>query len=376
VQAGADVNETDANGMTPLKQACAYGRADLVELLLGAGAEVNPAPHPVGPPPLLWAASVSAAIARRLLDAGANPAAVSAMGMGALHHGALSQQADEVVPLLLAAGVPCCVDRFGQTPLHAAARSGHVGAVVALVAAGEPIDARDGSGQTPFLNACQALQPDRAIALAESLATAKADVRVLDTTGRSALYLACAGEGRIDLLRLLCEKHGLDPNAPRVPFGDTPVLECVRRGDLTMLEYLVARGGDIRAVDQQGATALHYVTHRGDDHGVPIAQWLAARGANLNAVNQFGRTPLATLLDVHPNTFRNDEARRRMAALAEILLALGASVDEKSRPLLNALESSSAKPKTSAKAKTSANAKTSAKAKTSTKPKPTPKRRK
>lgn len=68
---GANANETDANGNSPLSHAAALGNIDAVDRLIAAGVQVDWA-NQQGMTPLMRAAQVGAnSVVRRLLDAGA-----------------------------------------------------------------------------------------------------------------------------------------------------------------------------------------------------------------------------------------------------------------------------------------------------------------
>lgn len=144
VGAGADVDALDTRGTTPLYAAAARGDLAAVRALLDAGASAGgPAdawPF-MGMRPLHEAASSgSAEVVRALLDAGADPLEAMSGGIGlgydALGFAIAGGHAD-VVRLLLSAGAEA--DRMGdtdETPLGLA-RSLHLDAIAAmLVAAG------------------------------------------------------------------------------------------------------------------------------------------------------------------------------------------------------------------------------------------------
>ncbi len=85
-----------------------------------------------------------------MLDAGADPNALTADGFTPLH-GAASGGTVEAVTVLLAAGADLMArDSDGQTPLHRAARFGTGEVVVALLETGADPHARDTDGKLPF----------------------------------------------------------------------------------------------------------------------------------------------------------------------------------------------------------------------------------
>lgn len=97
---------------TPLIRAAEAGAAEIVGALLAAGAEIDGRCHCAGAETALWTAVTAghAAVAERLLAAGADPNLTSHSGSTPLH--AAVHRAPALVPALLAAGAdPAALDR-------------------------------------------------------------------------------------------------------------------------------------------------------------------------------------------------------------------------------------------------------------------------
>jgi ankyrin repeat protein len=258
VRAGASVKAANRYGVTPLSLACENGSAPMVDLLLTAGADANAA-LPGGETPVMTASRAgSIAVVRALLARGAR--------------------------------VDGKDDRRGQSALMWAAAEGHANVVSALIDAGADVHTRLSSGFTPLLFAVR--------------------------------------EGRTNVVRLLL-RAGADVNEPvpagqrkgyggrMPPIGATPLLLAVQNAHYELAAYLLEEGADPNAA-LTGYTPLHAITAVrkpgvGDNDPAPegsgsmssleLVKALVAHGADLNArmtrranlsntrLNEVGATP-------------------------------------------------------------------------------------
>jgi ankyrin repeat protein len=232
--AGADVNQTDANGITPLLMAITNNHVDVARLLIDHRADIN-ANDWYGRTPL-WAAvearnmdvdnatfvnSVDRAplleLIQVLLERGANP----------------NSRTKEVPPIrrhmLRVTGSLSWVDFTGQTPFLLAALSGDVTVMRLLLEHGTDPHIPTFGGTTALM--------------------AAAGVNwVVDQTydeGPAALFEAVK----------LCWELGMDVNAVN-SMGLTAVHGAANRGSDDILRFLVEKGARVDVKDKGGRTPL------------------------------------------------------------------------------------------------------------------------
>lgn len=142
VRRGADVNAAAGDGMTALHWTAHLNHTNAAEILLFAGARLEPRTRLGGYTPLLVAARVGGAeVMELLLEAGADPhARTTPGGTTALHFAAQAGSARAIELLLRhGAGIDDVDAHWGHTPLMFAAATGRLDAVRALVAAGAEV---------------------------------------------------------------------------------------------------------------------------------------------------------------------------------------------------------------------------------------------
>ena len=184
-----DVDEEDHDGDTPLINACAFGRLDVVKVLVEVGgAEVDVALRGRGP--LYWACDGGHMdVVRFLLEAGAwgGLEADGGVGISAMLAGAERGRV-EVVRLWLDLGLDVDgVDGGGDTVLFRASRGSHVELVRMLVEeAGADVDKAGYGGMTPLYVASTIGNVD----IVRMLLDAGADVEICDGGGETPLRVA------------------------------------------------------------------------------------------------------------------------------------------------------------------------------------------
>jgi ankyrin repeat protein len=347
----ADVNGRQPDRATALHWAAHWDDVEAAGLLIAAGADVNAA-NDLGVTPLLIACTnASAPMVERLLTAGANANALSAAGESPMMVAARSGSAEAVKALVArGANVNAREPIRGQTPLMWAVANRRSEVVRVLVEVGADLNARsnvtprewqtgsryvayddvrfvvkiEDGGFTPLLFAARS--GDRASA--EVLLTAGAKVDDPAPTGATPLVVA-AHSGHGDVAALFLER-GADPNAAGA--GYTALHAAVLRGDLALVNALVARGAKVDAplergtpvrrysqdyafsADLIGATPFWLSARYGD---VPIMRALAAAGADTRVVMKDGSNALVAVVAAATG-FGSGDRRERYLTPVEI----------------------------------------------------------
>jgi uncharacterized protein len=246
LDAGADINQTDANGTTPLVTAIANNHPEAAQLLIDRGADIK---------------------------------AVDWYGRTALWAAVEARNMD--------------VDN--ATFVNSVSRAPFLPLIRALVEKGADVNARltetppirrhmlpitgslawvDFTGQTPFIAAALAADLD----VMRLLLDAGADPRIPTFEGTTAL-MAAAGVNWV-----VAQTYDEGPAAR-----------------LAAVRLCAEQGLDVNAVNAMGLTALHGAANRGSDD---IIRFLVEKGARLDAKDKEGRTPLnwaeGVFLATHP----------------------------------------------------------------------------
>jgi ankyrin repeat protein len=248
--ADVNVNETTADGSTPLHWAVFEGDVAEVQRLIAAGADVA-AVNKYGASPMGLAAEVAnTEILRLLLDAGANPDSPNGDGM---------------------------------TALLAVARTGNVEAAQLLLERGATIDAREKfGGQTALMWAAARRHPEMIAFLADRGAALDAASTNRDYQRR------ITAEGR---------PKSMDSG------GFTPLLYAARENCLKCVDVLLEKGADIDLPDPDGVSPLHLAVMNAN---WDLAKRLIEAGADVNQWDIFGEAPLFTVVG---NYTRRDGGR-------------------------------------------------------------------
>jgi ankyrin repeat protein len=303
----ADANAAQADGMTPLHWAALNGDVTMTNLLLISKAAVDPVTRLGGYTPLHLASQRGhGLVVTRLLQAGANAAAVTSTGLQPIHFAAQAGDVAGIKALLdKGAGVNTKDVTHGRTPLVFATSAGRVEAITLLISRGADVAA-----QTTVIDYVERSRTDAADRQAPARETSAGAGR--GGAGRGAGAAANAGYDPTD------PDLAAQFNAPQNTSG-----AAAGRGGAA-----AGRGGgrgpsDAEIIGKQGGlTALHYAVRdgytaaamalldaktdinvRSADKSTPLvlaaangqydlAMTLLARGADPNLCNDDGICPL------------------------------------------------------------------------------------
>lgn len=220
---GADPDEADKDGTTPL-QAAAYGNFPKIAIaLLDAGADVD-LPGEYNDTPLGTAAE--------------------------------NGNTETLIVLLdrkATIDKPC--GDGGSTPLHMAAGNGEIGALDVLIDHDANLEARDKKGETPLMWAAHGSwkgEDAERLVTASHLIYAGAEIDATSQSGDTAL-MAAVGAGNLGIVKLLLSREAvmdLQNNQ-----GTNALMLAAERADLEILRLLLDEQASVQVRDADGCTA-------------------------------------------------------------------------------------------------------------------------
>jgi ankyrin repeat protein len=288
VRQGGDVNAAQGDGMTALHWAAMQGDADLVGVLLYAGANVRATTRLGGYTPLhLASQSGSAPVIKALVTAGARAGTTTATGATPLMLAASAGQLEAVNALLdLHADANAIEKAHGQTALMFAAafdradvvRSllqhgasiGTTSAVVDLTDLTAPEDAlqkeirdkqnaesaaRTGTAPPPQADPMAFQGPASRTGVAGATRPYSFNELIGKAGGLTALHFA-ARQGAMKTAQALVDA-GADVNIVSPADGTTPLVIAAINGQFDLASYLLARGANANVASASGMTALY-----------------------------------------------------------------------------------------------------------------------
>ena len=227
LDAGTDVNAKGVTGWTALHHAALNGGKEIVELLIGKGADVN-AKNNLHKTPLYYAERETIDLLRK-------------------HGGKRGYElkAEATQPEPTTAKAP-------DISIHKAAEDGNIEAVKQYLDGGADVNAKDKLGWTPMFYAASSGRKE----IAELLIAKGADVNAKSKFGSQIPLYFAAQSGYREIAELLIE-NGADVNA-KIDRGRTPLYAATYGGYNQVIELLIAKGADVNAKSDDGRTSLDY----------------------------------------------------------------------------------------------------------------------
>jgi len=184
---GADPRATDADGNTPLHHAARCAEPIVAALLLDASADINAANREGLTALGVACANASWRIADFLIERGAKPELPRTQPSLLLAAGVGDDDPVGVKSLIKHRASANARGAMERTALMTAALAGHARIAEALLAGGADPDLADHRGTTALMEAARS----GSVALIHALGKRKSDPNLVDASGRSALIVAC-----------------------------------------------------------------------------------------------------------------------------------------------------------------------------------------
>ena len=302
---GADVNEAQGDGMTALHWAARNRDADLARTLLEAGADVGAGTRIGHYTPLHLASEAgSGEVVDVLLGAGADPMArIVGAGSPTPLHFAAAAGSERAVEALVAAGadVNAAEQAWGQTPLIFAASKGRTEAVRALLEAGA-----DPSVHTRVIDVAERAVSDRIersernerIQAGEKWGPEVAETVRREQRQESRQARAEAASRQESETRMIEEPEPLSYGELVGGHGGlTALLHAAREGHAETAFALLDAGADVNrtsAGDGTSPTLMAMINGHYD-----LAMRFLERGADPNLASHAGATPLFAAINTH-----------------------------------------------------------------------------
>ncbi|XP_069315345.1 2-5A-dependent ribonuclease [Eulemur rufifrons] len=259
---------------------------------------------------------------QQLLERGADVNFQEESGGWTALHNAVQASREDIVELLLHHGAdPCLRKRNGATPFIVAAIVGNVRLLKLFLSKGADVNECDFHGFTAFMEAAvygrvEALRfLHRSGAEVNLSRKTKQDQERLRKGGATALMDA-AGEGHLDVVKILLDEMGADVNA-RDNMGRNALIHALlssRDGDVEAItRLLLDRGADVNARGERGKTPLILAVEK--KHLGLVQMLLEQAHIEIDDTDSDGKAALLIAVEL------------KLGEIARLLCSRGASTD-------------------------------------------------
>eukprot|EP01133_Synstelium_polycarpum_P011503 gene11503-13419_t len=305
---GADPNIANDQDETPLHFAGYYGLVEIVQALIGRGANLE-ARDKWGETPLHKCVYTNQLRALELLvSMGARMTAVNHEAETPLHI-AVRKSSGECSTTLVAKGAPLnAPNKYGEAPLHYAASAGAIELAMLLLERGATPHLADAQGDIPLMVALRRGFTEISLALirwgvqggvshgSQPIPTnQQQDVCMSplvspmlrpNNYGEHALHAAAMAGYSDCVLALLGVGAAINESEC---YGNTPLHGACYSGNSDLVDMMTTMGADVNRTNKDQVTPLHVAALNGHSRVVDI---LMSKGANCASCDRNGNTPL------------------------------------------------------------------------------------
>lgn len=321
IEEGAEVNQVDSRGRSPLMVAAKHNSSSVVDVLLKQGSYVNVRSNKGWTALMYAAAHNSSETVRLLIESGASINIRNRDGDTALMLALRSKKnssahtllhawarvnvrnSSRETPLIIAlkegAGTRVIEmlldrrarvndrDRKQRTPLMYAMMNGREDAAREIMEERVKYDRKDREGRTALIYGLQEGVSDKIISL---MMYKGAPVNEADERGNTPLMYAVSGNSSPALVEKMVNRYQADVNAINRRGKNALMVGLQEKVNLDLIEALVGFGASVNATDDSGMTSLHYASRYWNNVGV--IDLLLNNGANPDRRDFRNRTPL------------------------------------------------------------------------------------
>jgi ankyrin repeat protein len=302
LEKGADINALDGDGWTAMREASRNGHTEVVRLLLEKGADISTHDGDGWTALSLAAGGGRTEVVKLLLERGADVNAQTWNGTAL--HSAAERGHTEIVKLLLEKGadVNARSKYNNQTALIRASFNGRMDVVKLLLNEGADVYAQDNYGGTAIAEAKKTGQPD-IVLLLEKAGTKKPDavasnkiaksarVSGADAWDKNSQLIQAVARGNVQAIQIALT-NGADVNTKTNDGRMTVLMWAVSNDDMNVVRFLLENGADVNLKGTAfGDTAL-MIALRHSGGKTEVIESLVAKGADVNARDVRGWTAL------------------------------------------------------------------------------------